>query len=494
VLEHLAFEAHRDQVEATGSANIDGDYLVAALLAATEDPDARPQRLAEYLNHRAGLLTEHGNGVYQFPHRTFQEYLAACHLTDDDFPDQLATLARHDPQRWREVVRLAAAKASRGSATNVWLLAETLCPRAVDGDPQDTALPLDMADAWGALLAGQILVENANLRQIAARDADKQVRIRDWQLALMRRRALPAVERALAGRNLDALGDPRPEVTTIDGMQFCHVPTGSFWMGDDEQGYAKPLHLVDLPAYWIGRYPVTTAQWRQYARESGHAAKAESSLNDDGNVPVASIDWEECRAFCAWLNARWAAHLPAGWQVCLPSEAEWEKAARGGLLVPEQARIAGVLDLTAVEIPQVGENPFPQRTRPWGDNADAERANLEVDIGTRSAVGAYPTGSSPCGGEEFLGNVWEWTRSLWGEKIFKPEFGYPYADRLHEREQPTAGSNILRVLRGCGWLTPRSIARCARRNGNHPRSGANILGFRVVLCYSAVRPLDTPGL
>ena len=488
VLDQLAFEAHRDQTEATGTANIAGDRLVATLLAAAKDPDAKPQRLTDYLSHRAGLLNEHGNGVFQFPHRTFQEYLAACHLTNDDFPDQLGALARHDPQRWREVVRLAAAKAGRGSATSVWLLAETLCPEEVEGDPQDTAQPLAESDAWGALLAGQVLAETADLSRIAERDESKRDRIRDWQLALLRRPALPAVERALAGRSLDALGDPRPDVMTLDGMPFCHVPAGPFWMGDDADDNAKPMHQVDLPAYWMARHPVTTAQWRDYVAASGQQPSDRDSLLGAGNTPAIYVSWHEALAFCRWLNTCWASHLPQGWQVALPSEAEWEKAARGGLHIPISPCITIIGDMASAALPRLRDNILPQREYPWGEyGQDEDCANVENDIGATSATGAYPQGRGPVGCEDLSGNVWEWTRSLWGEDWQTSAFAYPYRPDDIAREMLSADNGVMRVVRGGGWVNHRSAARCASRGWFRPDDRFKDLGFRVVLCCSPVR-------
>ena len=148
--------------------------------------DTRFIRLEEYLRDRAGLLTSHGEGLYQFPHRSFQEYLAACHLARFDFPDTLCRLAKADPNRWREVMLLAAAR-FKDAPSSTWELVEELC--AKDDAPVEGAPEPSGEAQWGALLTGQVLAETG----LAAYDPDlqerherKRKRVRDWQLRLLR--------------------------------------------------------------------------------------------------------------------------------------------------------------------------------------------------------------------------------------------------------------------------------------------------------------------
>jgi formylglycine-generating enzyme required for sulfatase activity len=434
-LEELACEAHGRQPDARGTADIEEDRLVGRLLHLSRNPEVRPALLIEYLRDRAGLLEPRGVGVYAFPHRTFQEYLAACHLTGESFPDRLAELARADPLRWREVVLLAGAKAAGGAKASRWYLAEALCWKEPD-DPS-----IEEADLWGALLAGQVVAETVDPDQVTGPNRAKLERLRRWLVHLLGDHRLPAPERALAGKVLAVLGDARPEVMTVDGMEFRLVPAGSFPMGSatDKEGFRNetPGREVDLPYdYQMARYPVTVAQFREYLRESWEGA---------ANAPVNRVSWHEALAFCAWLTQRWrtSGKIEPGWSVALPSEAEWEKAARG----------------------------TGTRAYPWGDRFDPDLANTgETGIGDVSAVGCFPEGASPSGCEEMSGNVWEWTRSLGAD--------YPY-NLLDGREDlETAGP---RVLRGGAYYDSASLVRCAVRHWNDPSNRLWNFGFRVVL-------------
>jgi iron(II)-dependent oxidoreductase len=120
------------------------------------------------------------------------------------------------------------------------------------------------------------------------------------------------------------------------------------------------------------------------------------------------------------------------------------------------------------------DNHEPDRTYPWGEGDDAERANFGMSIGDVSPMGCFPTGASRYGCEEMSGNVWEWTRSLVGD--------YPYpapGDDREKRESPSGDAP--RVLRGGSFLNPPRNARCAVRNWNHPWLRFRFLGFRVLL-------------
>lgn len=414
VLEELAFEAHHSQPEILGTADIKEDPLVGRLMRL--NPGANPALLVEYLRDRAGLLGPRGVGVYTFPHRTFQEYLAARYLTGETFPDKVAEFGRQDPNRWREVVMLAGGKVRKGTPNNVWQLADALCWRE-PSDPENT-----QEDTWGAHLAAQVIVESADLSQVSPPNKPKLERLRRWLVHLMRGSDLPALERALAGRTLAVLGDPRPEVMTVDGMELCTVPAGQVFLKDM---YGRVLEKISYE-FQIGRYPVTVAQYKEYLEAIGKQLNYPvNALNEPmvGNFSASS--------FCEWLTDRWrrSGRLPEGWCVTLPSEAEWDEAARGSKVDPERANYA------------------------------------DTGIGRVSAVGCFPQGASPSGCEEMAGNVWEKTR------------GFVKRSKYESRNGTCGGS----------FSSPSGRVGCGTRWGDvEIDSATSIFGFRIVVVPSSL--------
>ncbi|HSH05359.1 MAG TPA: NACHT domain-containing protein, partial [Anaerolineae bacterium] len=263
LLAELAYQVHGAQVDLTDTADIGVGDLVAGLMQLDENRDeemVNPALLVEYLEHRAGLLLPRGNGVYTFPHRTFQEYLAACHLADYGYPEEVARLARQEPNRWREVALLAGAKAFSGGAFAIWPLVNELCfERPEAAEDREAA-------AWGAQLAGQALVELVDLNRVSQRNERTVALVKEWLLTIMRGKTLPAVERGLAATNLGKLGELREEVMKVDGMMFGWVPAGAFLMGDGEEWHEVAIAY----GYGLGRYPVTQAQFGLFVSEGGY--------------------------------------------------------------------------------------------------------------------------------------------------------------------------------------------------------------------------------
>ncbi|MFP4349193.1 MAG: SUMF1/EgtB/PvdO family nonheme iron enzyme, partial [Desulfococcaceae bacterium] len=508
-LSELAYEAHLRQEKLQGTADIPEKDLVYGLLELSSEKQAiDPRKLIQFLEQRAGLLIQKTGKIYTFPHRTFQEYLAACHLTELDYPYQVADLTRDDPDRWREVVLLAGAKAAGGSSSGVWHLADALC---FENPEKET---ISMPDFWGGLLAGQALVETANLDKVNPRHQSKLERIRQWQVKIVVGDELPAIERAMAGRNLAVMDDPRKSVTTLEHMAFCLVPGGPFHMGSDKNVREKPpgLNKHLNYDYWISRYPITNAQFEEFVKAGGYTerrfwrvAEKAGFWKESGfkgrydndyrtrpneyrspfhlpNHPVVGIALYEALAFTEWLTEIWEKNemISKKWRIRLPSEAEWEKAARGGLEIPEPMVIGAACenhwDQKAVCI----SNTEPEREYPWGNRIDKEKANYDdTGIGSTSAVGCFSAGESRYGCLDMAGNVWDWTRSLWGKSFSRPEFKYPYVPSP-EREDEFADNEIKRVLRGGAFYNTSDDLRCASRNNDDPDSRFDRFGFRCV--------------
>lgn len=344
------------------------------------------------------------------------------------------------------------------------------------------------------------------------RDGPLHERARQRLVEVIHDPTRPAQERAAAGDALAALGDPRfdwlpprplgegPGVRALlparrwDAERrawveeptwgFVRIPAGPFLMGSDPERDPdadedeQPQHRVNLNYdYWIARYPVTVAQWRAFVEATGYKKFDKDALRDPDTRPVRWVTWHDALAYCHWLDevlrkasrqvleggdldeeaARFWQGLAEGrLRVTLPSEAEWEKAARGGLPSPA-GRGAG------------GEGAG--RIYPWGDDFDPNRANTEeTGIGDTTAVGVFPTGASPYGVLDLSGNVWEWTRSLYR--------AYPY-DPRDGREALKAGD--LRVLRGGSFNNGLGDARAAVRDRDLPGLRGRNFGFRLAV-------------
>jgi formylglycine-generating enzyme required for sulfatase activity len=194
------------------------------------------------------------------------------------------------------------------------------------------------------------------------------------------------------------------------------------------------------------------------------------------NHPVVIVTWHDALAYCRWLESKlvevaqgqiqqgssdllWLGLAGDRLHATLPSEAEWEKAARG-----------------------IGD----RREYPWKGPFDPDKANTdESGIGTTSAVGCFPGGASPYGMQDMSGNVWEWTRSIYGEwssekREYIQVYGYPYVAN-DGREDLSKSSDFSRVVRGGSWCSHQGGARCAYRGGPFPDLRYDDIGFRVVV-------------
>jgi formylglycine-generating enzyme required for sulfatase activity len=221
------------------------------------------------------------------------------------------------------------------------------------------------------------------------------------------------------------------------------------WYARDMFLVEQPYHLLHLPAFEIGRFPVTNAEYHQFVWATGYRRpRTWMGLHyreDEASHPVAGVSRPDVLAYCKWLNEQMAAMkmpVPPGTHYRLPNEAEWECASRG-----EDDRIY-----------------------PWGNDFDPWRCNTSDSAkGGTTSVGTYsPSGDSPWGVEDMAGNVWEWTCSTLRS--------YPYeADDGRENLQ----SPDVCVIRGGAWYYSHKFARCSAREGVLPGYTSPSLGFRL---------------
>jgi len=214
---------------------------------------------------------------------------------------------------------------------------------------------------------------------------------------------------------------------------MVYVPAGEFIMGSDEgDSDEQPVHTVYLDAFYIDKTEVTNAQYRKCVEAGACDAPSDTIYYDDGNYaqrPVVFVNWYQADDYCRWAGKR------------LPSEAEWEKAARG----------------------------TDGRTYPWGEGIDCDHAQYYGCGGGTVPVGSRPKGASPYGVLDMAGNVWEWVADWYGKD---------YYSRSPGRNPSGSDSGEYRVLRGGSWSSEAYVVRSAYRHWNDPGSRGSGVGFR----------------
>jgi formylglycine-generating enzyme required for sulfatase activity len=229
-----------------------------------------------------------------------------------------------------------------------------------------------------------------------------------------------------------------PEMVLIRASEFLMGSDPS--VDKDARDNEQPQHTLYLPGYYLAKTPVTNAQYAAFVQATGHSQpdhwKDRKPPRGKGDHPVVYVTWHDAVAYCNWLAE------VTGRPYRLPSEAEWEKGARG----------------------------TDGRLWPWGNQWDAKRCNTaESSKRDTTPVGAYPQGASPYGLLDMAGNVWEWTRSVYKSYPYDPDDG---------REDLEAED--YRVLRGGSWFNFRNGARCVVRDWYSPDYSHYYFGFRLV--------------
>ena len=228
------------------------------------------------------------------------------------------------------------------------------------------------------------------------------------------------------------LGVVAKMISDVDGMEMVFVPAGEFMMGSDVgDKNEQPVHDVYLDAFWIDKYEVTNAQYAVCVEANACKEPAKVEYFDDNeysNHPVVYVDSYQAQNYCEWVGRR------------LPTEAEWEKAARG----------------------------TDERTYPWGEEMpNLVLVNYEQNVGTTTAVGSYPEGASPYGVMDMAGNAWEWVAD-W----------YEYYGSSPSENPLGPATGAARVLRGGSWYDSSWGIRSTDRTGYNPAFHGIDNGFR----------------
>jgi formylglycine-generating enzyme required for sulfatase activity/energy-coupling factor transporter ATP-binding protein EcfA2 len=484
----IAFRAHESSSLSTDEpSDVPLGTILEELYTLPHDVSAR--LVLDHLTKNAGILISPAQSRYKFAHRIFQEYLAARYLIskDDEGLRLLVSRFSINPIMWREVaVFYAEGRLSSpdGKASSVLFLELIDALATLAEDRED--LRLDSLSLISRMVLDQNVALSSSSLHTSVRD-----RVRSLLMSEVSTKATRPIERRIEiCDGLLKLGDTRVGTGLVSSAPDFHwsvVPQGPFIMGstlsDLYSAFGQRImdwdfsrefhaHIVNLPTYAISKYPVTVAQFNAFIEDDeGYSSDRwwtpdgtswrRSELSKRATVlegltlPQVNVNWYEAVAYCKWATSR------LGFQVRLPTEAEWEKACRG----------------------------TDGRIFPWGSIPDQEISNtFGLDVGRVLPVGALGTGLSFWGDsapDDMIGNVWEWCSSA-VESAADQLFGYPY-DAADGREDLDLPPNWMRAARGGHFGSLSILARCSYRGRDFPFLQLPRQGFRVL---RDIRDLD----
>ena len=364
--------------------------------------------------------------------------------------------ARLDAEE-RERQRLAKEKAGRETAAKARLKTGELEKQKVTGVPAETHVPKAeprkedtkksaeglSETIWPLLLLGGLLILLFFLCSEIYRLGSNLIPPKATETAFIVTEASPT--RAMTATLFFTLTETKtpvpsktpstthyPTEITVNGVTMRLVPAGEFTMGSENYDHEKPIHTVYLDAFYMDIYEVTNALYKACEEAGGCTPPQDTSRYDDPkyeNHPVVYVDWNQATAYCEWRGAS------------LPTEAQWEKAARG----------------------------TDGRTYPWGEGIDCDKANYYSCKGDTTPVGNYESGKSPYGIYDMAGNVWEWVNDWYDSEYYKSS---PSANPLG----PDSGQ--YRVLRGGSWGSADYDIPSADRFYYSPVNIRSFVGFR----------------
>ncbi|VEN74385.1 Signal transduction protein [Candidatus Desulfarcum epimagneticum] len=425
-----------------------------------EDPKCAAGEFLEDVRRKAGLLLERGHKEYGFLHLTFQEYLAGVAVAGkgQKSVDPVADFIekRLGDDNWREVIQL--------SIGYIGIVQRR--PEAA-GDILLELIERDPGKPGTALIAAGEAVVDAGPSGVPPACYEE---VKEKLLSMMfNHEKFEAPMRARAGMVLGKLGDPRPGVGLDKGglpdIEWLRVEKGPFMMGSDpdKDEFAGDTETPQFTcrlieeSFFIAKYPVTVRQYSAFIKAGGYQSEKywtkagwewRVSQKIDGpernrevfetpNHPQVGVSWYECHAFCIWFSEE------MGRSIALPSEAQWERAAR---------HTDGRIYL-------------------WGNDFSEEKCNAyDRGIGHASAVGMFPNGDAKCGASDMAGNVWEWCATKGLDSYEKYE---DQADDDHE------GVSV-RVLRGGSCFNYAKNCRSALRHRLVPGNRDFSMGFRLM--------------